>query len=86
MSEANLTQIYVRLLDEGTDVWRPIDALALGSDLYRIISPDPDPNNEVWEYKSGQIVRCTYQTLSGGEVLVAVEWIRENDGTHPGAK
>jgi hypothetical protein len=72
-SKATTTQIYVALLNEGTAVWRPVAAEALGSGLYRIVSPDPDPNNEVWEYKSGQVVRCIRQTLSGGEVLVAVE-------------
>lgn len=40
--------IYVALLDEGVDVWRPVAAEHLGSDLYRLI--DETPAGEVWEY------------------------------------
>ena len=65
--------IYVALLDEGVDVWRPVDAEVLPDGLFRIVSPAPDPDDERWEFSSGSIVRCEYRRLSEGRTLVAVE-------------
>jgi len=33
--------IYVALLDEGVDVWRPVDAEHVAGDLYRLRGPCP---------------------------------------------
>jgi hypothetical protein len=68
----NLTQIYIPLSGEAVDVWRPVDAIREGADLYRIVSPNPDPEEECWPFRSGDIVRCESHTFAGGEVgLVA---------------
>jgi hypothetical protein len=67
-----MTEIFVFMLEEGTDVWRPVDAEMVGPGLFRIISQDPDPEDEVWEFKSGDVVRCEERLLSGGKRLVAV--------------
>jgi hypothetical protein len=67
------TTIYVRLLDEGTDAWRPVVAERFSKDTYRIIELTPDPDIERWEFASGELVRCRHQRLSGGECLVAYE-------------
>jgi hypothetical protein len=68
--------VYVALLDDGTTVWRPVNADPLGGDLYRIL--DKTPDDEVWEFKSGDVVRCQRRQLSGDgrmldNVLVAYE-------------
>jgi hypothetical protein len=48
--------IFVALLDEGTDVWRPVVATPIGDNRYQIVSvPSSD---EKWEFASGAIVRC----------------------------
>jgi hypothetical protein len=47
------TTVYVRLLDEGTDVWRPVEADQDG-DLFKLIGPMPD--DEHWEFIPGTIV------------------------------
>ena len=65
--------IYVYLLDEGTDSWRPVDAEHLGDDRYRIMDTNADPDDEHWEFQSGEIVRCERRDLSGGSCLVAIE-------------
>ncbi len=67
-----MARIYVFMPDEGVDTWRPVDAEAVGPGLYRIVSPDPDPEAEVWEFRSGDVVRCELRRLDGGEFLVAV--------------
>jgi hypothetical protein len=63
--------IYMYLLDEGTPVWRPVQAETLGDNLYRVIGPVPD--DEVWEFPPGSTVRGQMKTFSDGhEALVAV--------------
>jgi hypothetical protein len=53
--------IYVALLDEGTDCWRPVAAEHISADLFRIA--DEPPEDEQWEFQPGQIV-----ALSGARV------------------
>ena len=66
-----MTQIYVPLLDEGTDVWRPASAEHIREDVYRITAEAPE--NEQWKFSRGQLVRCRHRHLSGGDCLVAYE-------------
>ena len=66
-----MTQIYVPLLDEGTDVWRPASAEHIKDDIYRIAGDAPE--DEHWKFSSGQLVRCRQQNLSDGRCLVAYE-------------
>ncbi len=66
------SQIYVALLDEGVDVWRPVQAVCEHGDCYRIISSNPDPEDESWQFLEGDVVRCRSRTFTGGEIgLVA---------------
>ena len=66
--------VYVRLLDEGTDVWRPVHATALPDGTFRLLEPDGyDPNAETWEFPPSTKVRCvTRKFTDGDEGLVAV--------------
>lgn len=72
MSET--TTIFVFLHNEGTDVWRPVEATDCGHGTYRIASEQTDPD-ERWEFRTGDLVRCERRALSGGSSLVAVERI-----------
>ena len=66
--------IYVRLLDEGTDVWRPTLATVCGDGVFRsLATPNYNPEDESWEFLPGERVRCEKRKLSGGECIVAVE-------------
>ena len=65
--------IYVYLMDEGTDVWRPVDALPLGNNLFRILSHNTSEGHENWQFQTDAVIRAEYKDLSGGKVLVAVE-------------
>ena len=66
--------VYVRLLDEGTDVWRPVGATLLPDGTFRLQEPDDyDSNAERWEFPPSTKVRCvTRKFTDGGEGLVAV--------------
>lgn len=68
--------IYVQLLDEGTDVWRPTEGHALGNNLFRLLpTANYDPEIEAWEFLPGAVVRCEEKALSTGIELVAVQQI-----------
>jgi hypothetical protein len=62
--------IYVALLDEGTDVWRPVEAQPEGA-FYRIV--DSVPEDEKWAFHPGSLVRCEPRQFAEGSGLVAVE-------------
>jgi hypothetical protein len=75
MSEAldfNTKTIYIPLLDEGTDVTRPTQAIPLRDDLFRVLpTPDYDPEDEHWKFPPGSIVRCIEAVKGGKPVLIA---------------
>ena len=71
--------IYVKLLDEGTNVMRPTQGEALGGDLYRLLpTPDYDPDDEHWEFPPGSVVRAYAEIRSGEEIWVAREIVSTN--------
>ena len=56
--------IYAYLLEEGADVWRPCRAEHLGGDRYRIL--DEAPDDEIWEFVTGDVVRCRLKKIGTG--------------------
>jgi hypothetical protein len=56
--------IYVALLVERVDVWRPVEAKELGSRRYLILGPVPD--DETWEFPPGSIVGVEMKQLIHG--------------------
>ena len=71
-SQDRVVTVWMPLLDEGVDVWRPVDAEALPSGLYRIRSVNEQPNDERWAFNAGDVVVCQHRHLSDGETLVVV--------------
>jgi hypothetical protein len=78
LRQDDLTTVYVYLLDEGVDVWRPVQARGLGDDRYQLVSVNSDPDDEHWEFNTGDVVRCEIRQLSGGHALVAFELIQRS--------
>jgi len=66
----NIVSIYMPLLDEGTEVYRPIKAESFGDGRYCVLGPVPA--DEVWTYMPGTIVRLRQKSVDGGSVTVAV--------------
>lgn len=65
--------IYVRLLGEKVDVWRPVNAVSLGEDIYYIGLHQPPHSDETWEFTPNNNVRCKWHRFSNKDYLVAVE-------------
>jgi hypothetical protein len=71
-SSTNTVEIFIFLLNEGTDVLRPTQGLVLGSDEVQVLpTPDYDPSVEEWEFPPGTTVRCVKEIRAGRELLVA---------------
>jgi hypothetical protein len=65
--------IYVAVLDEGIDVWRPVDAEKLAPDRYLTLEQDHDPGIERWEFAPATVVRCRQEKRDGRSIRVAME-------------
>jgi hypothetical protein len=71
-SSTSEVAIFIRLLNEGTEVLRPTKGLLLRPDEIQVLAtPDYDPAVEEWEFPPGSKVRCVKETRSGRELLVA---------------
>lgn len=64
-------EIFVALVGEGVDVWRPVRAEHLHGDVYRITDQPYAREIEVWQFEPGDEVVCQTVVLSEGPVLVA---------------
>lgn len=62
--------VYVKLLDEGTDAWRPVQARHLHDHCFLLLGKPKD--EEIWEFITGSTVICEHRELSGGICEVAV--------------
>ncbi len=70
------SMIYVRLLDEGVPVLRPVPARQVGDNTFRLERPsDYDPDDETWEFPPGSVVRCRPEEHDGDMILVAVAMV-----------
>jgi hypothetical protein len=70
-------RVFVALLDEGVDCWRPVDAEHVIDDQYVLSGPIPE--GEVWEFQPGETVQCREQTFQDGATgLVAVARVQRD--------
>ena len=70
---AQTVEIYIRLLDEGTECSRPTQALELGNGLFKVLpTSNYDPADEVWEFPPDSVVRSQVKCSEGKEFLLAV--------------
>jgi len=75
------TVVYVALLDERVDCWRPVTAEALGDSRYRFTGSVPE--EEVWIFQPGEIVVCHDRTFqNGAKSLVAFKRGDANRALH----
>ena len=66
-------EIYISLLEEGTDCSRPTKAETLGNGQYRVLpTANYDPTDEIWEFPPGSIVRTVKRRFEGKDYLLAV--------------
>jgi hypothetical protein len=68
--------IYIPLLDEGTQVWRPTEGEVVSDLIFKVLpSANYDVEDEHWAFPPGTLVRCVTELKAGKQVLVAVEQI-----------
>jgi hypothetical protein len=65
------TQIFIRLIDEPVDVWRPVLAERQTDSIYRIVDQTYNRDIETWEFSPGDEVVCEMIDSSGGRILAA---------------
>lgn len=65
-----MATIYVELLDEGVECWRPVEAERIEGDLYRILGAPSD--DERWAFPSRSIVRCSHRVLQDGPTALGI--------------
>jgi hypothetical protein len=65
-----VTIVQMPLLNEGTEVWRPVSCRSLGGALF-VVDAQPTPETEQWMFPPGRVIRCEPRRFSAGEVLLA---------------
>ena len=72
--------IYIKLLDGGTIVYRPAQAMKIRENIYKILSSsDYDPEVETWEFKPGNTVRCEWKTSNNNARILVAKQIISSD-------
>ena len=70
-------RVYVALIDEGVECWRPVDARHVRDDQYLLAGVVPE--DEVWEFQPGETVFCYQRTFQDGATgLVAVARVQRD--------
>jgi len=70
--------IYVPLLDEGIDVWRPVLARRISGDSCLILDQDYDRDVETWDFEPGTVVKCRKEERDSRRMQVATEVARRH--------
>jgi hypothetical protein len=71
-SSTKIIELYMPLLNEGTEVFRPTTGVLLGSDVVQVLATaDYDPTNEEWAFPPGSKVRCVSETRGGQMLMIA---------------
>lgn len=71
------TCIYILLLDEEIDVWRPVRAIEVSPSIFKISEGATPESGEKWQFLAGEEVVVEPRNLDGNPVLVAVRaWQR----------
>jgi hypothetical protein len=61
--------IYIELMNEGTNCWRPVEAKDLGDGRFQILGSQPE--GEEWQFRPGEIVECRKKQFQDGLCIVA---------------
>lgn len=67
----DVQEIYVLLLGEAVEVWRPVKAIYIKDNIYKIIEQYYNREDEKWEFEPGEIVHCELTRTSDGKILIA---------------
>lgn len=73
------TEIFVTLLDEAVDVWRPVRAEHLHGSVYKVVEQPYDREVERWQFEPGDEVVGEVIDSSHGRILAATRRVERND-------
>lgn len=77
---SNIEKVFVRLLDEGTNVMRPVAAQKVGGGVFHLLETlGYDPEYETWEFLPGSFVRCEPAVCGEEKILMAVQQVSPID-------
>jgi hypothetical protein len=72
VSSTNTVELFIPLLNEGTDVLRPTQGLVLDGGIVQVLATtDLDPAIEEWQFPPGTKVTCVLETRGDRKLLVA---------------
>lgn len=71
-----MTEIYIALLDESVDVWRPIH---LSENVDRIVDQPNDRSTETWQFEPGDVVIC--EPIASADDIILAATKRAQPGT-----
>jgi hypothetical protein len=71
-SSTKTIELFIPLLNEGTDVLRPTKGVLFGPDVAQVLATtDYNPAVEEWQFPPGSKVKCASELRGGRMVLVA---------------
>ncbi len=72
--DLNIKEIYVALLGEGLEVWKPVKAIRIEKNIYQILDDtEYDEADEKWEFPPGSKVLCESKKIHDGVINAAVK-------------
>jgi hypothetical protein len=70
--------IYIKLLDEVIDVWRPTMGIQIDDFIFLVLPTEKyESLDEEWEFPPGTRVRCRKKMINGHPSFVAFEEVIE---------
>ena len=74
----NKQTIYIRVLEEETPTLCRTQGVNVGNGLYKVLpTSNYDPEDEIWEFPPGSIVRCELVDDGEEEFLLAIQEVPE---------
>lgn len=64
------TTVYMPLIGEGTECWRPVRAVRVNADIFQVL--DNIPVDESWAFAPFSRVRCREKVFADGQIGLAV--------------
>lgn len=64
--------VFVKLLGEDVDVWRPVAAVHIANDTYELVDQPYDRETETWQFEPGELIVCKPIEVSEGLILAAI--------------
>ena len=67
----HIVEIFVGLIGEGVDAWRPAQAEKITGNVYKIVAQPYNREIETWAFEPGESVVCEFIETSEGRILAA---------------